>query len=308
LGIPIYNIAILNMNYFKIRENEKQFRALTTLNIAEFDELLVQFDSDWDVHIRRYTLKGKIRTSRYSAKQDEVLGTIEEKLFFILLHAKTNTLQEMLAASFNMTQGMVNIWIHALYPILEKSLEKYHAARTSEALNDKLVEGHTYIADATDREIQRPTKDQEAFFSGKQKCHTIKNMTIISLTSFILFLSVTVTGKKHDKRLADECVQLKKNIELRLDSAYVGYKPEGVSIIIPHKASKNKPLTRRQKKENQFFARDRVLVEHTYASVKRLRILKEINRHHKTGFRDRIMNIGVALHNFRVTKRYVTLL
>jgi hypothetical protein len=297
-----------DMNYFKIRENNKQFLALTSLNVSEFDEILPRFELHWDAFIKRYKLDGSPRYRSYTPKDKEGLNTIHEKLFFIMYYQKNNPLQEAVAASFDIDQGMANKWIHVLTPLLKKALKDYDAARDLNQLKQKLIPNQTYIADATDREIQRPKYNQEEHYSGKQKCHTIKNMIVVSLTGFIVFLSTTVSGKVHDKRLAVEQFGSDKPIELLADLGYQGYQSPNITVVLPIKKPKNQELTKIQKKRNQLHARRRVPVEHVNASIKRLRIVKEKNRNTKDGFRDLIMDLAVSLHNYRVTKRHIILL
>jgi hypothetical protein len=155
------------MKYFKIRENNKQFLALTTLHVSEFDELLPRFEMYWDSFINRYKFDGTPRLRKYTPKDTTVLQTIGEKLFFILYYQKNNPLQEALAAAFDMEQDMANKWIHALTPILQKALTEYRAARTAPELATKLVAGQDYIGDATEREIQRPIQNQEENWQTK---------------------------------------------------------------------------------------------------------------------------------------------
>jgi DDE superfamily endonuclease len=59
--------------------------------------------------------------------------------------------------------------------------------------------------DGTERPIHRPAdpEDQEDYYSGKKKCHTIKNLLVIDETCHMCFLSTTSEGKAHDKSLAD---------------------------------------------------------------------------------------------------------
>jgi hypothetical protein len=296
------------MNYFKIRENNKQFLALTSLNVSEFDEILPRFELHWDEFIQRYKLDGSPRYRTYTPKDKEGLNSISEKLFFIMYYQKNNPLQEALAASFDIEQGMANKWIHVLTPLLKKALKDYDAARDLNQLKPKLLPNQTYIADATDREIQRPKYNQQESYSGKHKCHTIKNMIVVNLTGLILFLSITVSGKVHDKRLAAEQFGSDKPIELLADLGYQGYQSPHITIVLPIKKPKNQALTKIQKKQNQLHARRRVPVEHVNASIKRLRIVKEKNRNTKEGFRDLIIDLAVSLHNYRVTKRQIILL
>lgn len=61
--------------------------------------------------------------------------------------------------------------------------------------------------DASERELQRPvkTEKQKIKYSGKKKTHTDKNVLLVNEnTSKVVYLSATVEGKKHDKKLADE--------------------------------------------------------------------------------------------------------
>ncbi|WP_187367518.1 transposase family protein [Bacteroides bouchesdurhonensis] len=48
--------------------------------------------------------------------------------------------------------------------------------------------------DSTEREIPRPAgyKEQKEQYSGKKKCHTVKNTAIIIVFCLILFVSQTV--------------------------------------------------------------------------------------------------------------------
>jgi DDE superfamily endonuclease len=73
-----------------------------------------------------------------------------------------------------------------------------------------------------------------------------------------------------------------------------------VDIIQPPKKPRGQDLTRAQKAKNRRRARRRVRIEHVNSSVKRCRMLKETICVWKAGIRDMVMEIGCALHNFRV--------
>jgi len=59
-------------------------------------------------------------------------------------------------------------------------------------------------------------------------------------------------------------------------------------------------LTAEQKAANQALAHRRVAIEHVNSSIKRCRILKDVCRLLRQGVRDLGMEIGFALHNFRL--------
>src|SRR2546428_237229 len=73
-----------------------------------------------------------------------------------------------------------------------------------------------------------------------------------------------------------------------------------VDILQPTKKPRGKELTSEQKAGNREVSRRRVRIEHVNSSVKRCRMLKETIRMWKEGMRDMVMEIGCALHNFRV--------
>jgi Helix-turn-helix of DDE superfamily endonuclease len=153
------------MDYQKIRQNPKQFQALTSLSVSEFDDLLPKFESKWERFIHKFTLNGKPRKKKYVPKSSSELSTTEEKLFFIMSYLKNNPLQEFHAASFDLEQDMCNKWIHILSPILDSAFSEYKAARTSQELETKIMSESTYIGDATERPINRPVFQQEEVYS-----------------------------------------------------------------------------------------------------------------------------------------------
>src|SRR6266498_1504264 len=62
-----------------------------------------------------------------------------------------------------------------------------------------------FCHDGTERRISRPkdADEQKSCYSGKKKCHTVKNILLINAVLTILFLSDTYEGSAHDKRIAD---------------------------------------------------------------------------------------------------------
>jgi hypothetical protein len=291
------------MNYQLIRNNAAQFKALTSLTVEEFDELLPKFEAHWLHFITRFTLGGQPRTRRYSPRDSEHLSSVGEKLFFILSYQKTNSLQEFIAAAFGLTQDMSNKWIHVLSPLLQKALSEYKAARR--AADIRVESGQKYAVDATERTIERPTYDQEEYYSGKKHRHSVKNLVLCTMSGIILFCGTTVTGKLHDKKLADQTLSFSKEIKALMDLGFLGYTSPGVEVILPHKKPPKKELTEAQKTYNTEHARERVIVENAFSGVKIMRIVKDTNRNRKQDYRDLVMDTAVSLHNFRCTKRNV---
>jgi len=128
-----------------------------------------------------------------------------------------------------------------------------------------------------------------------------KNLLLINAALCILLLSETHPGSVHDKRIADTTpYPLSTGSHLRQDTGFQAFTLEGVTILQPTKKPRGKELTAEQKAVNREVSRRRVRIEQVKSRVKRCRRLKETIRMWKEGMRDMVMEIGCALHNFRV--------
>ena len=260
-------------------------------------------------------------------------------MLFILFFLKTNPLQVVLGQMFGMPQSKANRWLHVLLPVLVMTLTQMGdtpcrsiadlARRLGMTLQDatsglsELSEeaspeetrtddgamehgspnGPLFCHDGTERRIQRPTdqEEQKLFYSGKKKCHTVKNLLLVDEKLAIVYLSVTREGKMHDKRMVDASpYMLPTGSRLLQDLGFQGLTIKGVETIMPTKKPRGLELTPEQKAVNQQISRRRVRIEHVNSSVKRCRVLKDTIRLFKKGVRDLVMEVCCALHNFRV--------
>jgi len=129
----------------------------------------------------------------------------------------------------------------------------------------------------------------------------LKNLLLINTTLRIVFLSETVPGSVHDKRLADTTpYPLPAKSQRLQDLGFHGCTRDGVAILQPTKKPRGHALTPTQQADNREIARRRVRIEHVNSSVKRCRMLKETIRMWQEGVRDMVMEIGCALHNLRI--------
>jgi DDE superfamily endonuclease len=132
----------------------------------------------------------------------------------------------------------------------------------------------------------------------------VKNILLTDQEQVIQFLGETHPGTIHDKRAADATpYPLPKGSHLLQDLGFLGFKLEQVIIEMPIKKPRGGKLTEEQKATNQALSRRRVAIEHINSSVKRCRMLKDVCRLLRDGMHDLIMEIGCALHNFRLHTR-----
>jgi hypothetical protein len=301
------------MKYTDYQNNEKSLRSLSGLSVEQFRELLSYFEYAHTEYFTRYDMNGKFRDNRrsFTIYKNSPLPTVEDRLFFILVYLKNNPLQEYHAACFDMDQKHCNSFIHVLYRILERCLHDAGVMPTesqkkfSEILGTLSVENEelpVLLHDGTEREIPRPVDwdEQQENYSGKKKKHTLKNAVIITACCMILFISPSVCGKTHDKKIADTSYAFPYPCVLYQDTGYQGFRPEGVVIEQPIKKPKGRELTAPEKDYNKDVASFRIRVEHAIGSTKRMRIVKDECRLRKNDFVKRIFRTCAALHNFRI--------
>jgi DDE superfamily endonuclease len=163
--------------------------------------------------------------------------------------------------------------------------------------------GSPICHDGTERPILRPhdATAQKPCDSGKKKRHMLTNLLLINQALRILVLSETHPGRVHDKRIADTTPDpLPTGSQLLQDAGFQAFTLGGVDILQPPKKPRGHELMRAQKVRNRKLARRRVRIEPVNSRVKRCRMLNETIRMWKAGIRDMVMEIGCALHNFRV--------
>jgi hypothetical protein len=105
------------------------------------------------------------------------------------------------------------------------------------------------LHDGMEREILRPvdSDEQKENYSGKKKKHTVKNTVIITACCLILFVTPSVCGKMHDKKIADTIYSFTKPCILYQYTGYQWFRPGGVVIEQPVKSPKEDSLLRKRR-------------------------------------------------------------
>jgi DDE superfamily endonuclease/Helix-turn-helix of DDE superfamily endonuclease len=296
-------------SYDELSKHPSQFLALTGYMVEEFQALLPFFRVQFEAHVEKYTLDGKPRVKRrYSEYRNCPLRALADKLLFILIYVKLGTIQQMHATLFGMHQPDANVWIHLLHPILNRTLAVLGElpARDAHTFQPEADALKIYFHDGTERPVPRPTDPatQKEYYSGKKKCHTVKNIVVIDAQCKIRLLTQTCEGKKHDKKAADEAeYTFPAGSALYQDTGFQGFTLAGVTILQPKKKPRGKELTPDEKEDNRLISRIRIRIEHAIGGVKRYRIVKDKIRNWKQGFRDKVMETCCGLHNFRLNFR-----
>ena len=236
--------------YQKLKKTPARLLAVTSLTAGEFEHLLPAFKVAYDQkYPSEKTLEGKPRQRSVGGGAKGRLDSFEERLLFILVYQKTNPIQQIQGLQFGMSQSQAHYWIYRLLPVLQQALEdlgqKPERDGSKVAAHQLTSEGvPDLVIDGTERRRQRPKNNetQKEHYSGKQKAHTDKNLVLVNeQTTKVAYLSPTVPGKKHDKKMADEArINYPANAKLEKDTGFQGYEPEGVITTQPKKSRRAK--------------------------------------------------------------------
>jgi hypothetical protein len=282
---------------------------LTGLSSSEFNLLVESFEKAWHLAEKKRRKKGKCRRKEGGGRKG-LLPKIEEKLLFILFYIRHYPVQRLQGIIFGMKKSQANEWILRLLPVIESALgnQSVLPLRCCSTMDDMLKQcpDLIFLIDATERQIQRP-KDltrQKDYYSGKKKCHTVKNTLVVDIDKKILFMGNTTEGKRHDKKLADDdSPPFPPQSKIGGDSGYEGYSPPGTEVFTPIKKPRGRDLEDEDKQINRQLSGIRVKVEHAIGGVKINRIVHDKFRNRKAGLDDSSMLVSVGIYNFKCKVR-----
>lgn len=179
-----------------------------------------------------------------------------------------------------------------------------------EEFYQKFPEAKDVLVDGTERPIQKPKnqKKRKKVYSGKKKTTTRKHIVISTPEKKVLVLGKSKTGRRHDWRITERQQLLDNippNVTAWMDSGFLGAKDIHPNSQICAKATKNHPLTDKQKQNNKIISHFRIPVEHANAGIKRMGAAADIWRNKLDGLDDKVMFISAGLWNFYLeyTKR-----
>jgi hypothetical protein len=297
---------MLSLNH--ARRSDRLMRATTSLTVAEFDDLARRFAAVWTGLRAARTAAGAPRARRPGAGPKGCLTSAELKLFFILFYFKAYPTQDVMGLFFGITQGQVSEWVRQLTAAAGQLIPLHKPARQPRQLAQLLAEEpqlQELIIDGTERRLPRPQHRgrQKRFYSGRKKRHGVKNVVIVGRGQ-VLWCSPTVPARRHDKRVAEQArLRLPARVDLLGDSGFEGLDAGAAGVVTPWKRHRGRKLHWQRRRFNRVLAGHRIGVEHVFASVKRLRVLRDEFRNRRPGMVDQVMDIGCALHNFRYESR-----
>lgn len=270
------------LRYELLINKASYLKRLTGLDIKEFRKLVSKARPEWQ---RQVVLPKKLSGRAYE------LGSMENHILLMLIYYKFYITYDFLGLIFNIDASTANRALRRIEPILSKIS---HFERKRSNNKDDLS---TLIIDVTEQRIERPSKNQKVYYSGKKKCHTLKTEIQINKKGKIISISKPHPGSVHDIKIRKEERPINPNSRVLADSAYQGLAAIHPKTFIPYKKSKNKKLGIIKRYYNKLLSRKRVKIEHKIGSIKKYRILQDRYRnkidsyHYKTKIIAEITNI-----------------
>jgi hypothetical protein len=299
----------------RVLKRPRLTKALTGLSPDEFRTLVPVFERAWNETLYDRYLSTAGRQRKPGAGNKGFLPTAALKLFYVLFYFKCYPTFDFAGFIFNCNRSKAHRRQQVLTPVLEMALGKKQSLprrkiRSMEEFLEIFPEAKDIFTDGTERPRQRPKRNQKPYYSGKKKRHTHKNVIVSDQNRRIGFLSETMPGSVHDYTILKETLMpehIPKKVRNHLDLGFQGIETDypAMTVSIPRKKPKGKPLTSYAKGWNKRKARVRVRAEHALAGVKRLRIVSDVFRNRIEGFSDTAMLISCGLWNYHVNEALV---
>lgn len=254
-----------------IQANPKQVKRLLGISYEELNQLIEICRRQHEEN-QKLKEKDKIRLMRAGGGKKANL-ILEEQIILTLIYLRQGLTFQVLGLLFEVSESTAhntfNYWQRVFREVLPASLmEAIKKLEINlEDFQEKLAE-YELIVDSSEQAMERPLdyQEQQKYYSGKKKHHTLKTQFItLPQGKDIVDVVVGYPGPKSDIKLFQEHKNIfSKEQTFSGDKAYIGDE----QITTPQKKPKNGELTFSQKEENKKLSSQRIFVEHMIRLVK----------------------------------------
>jgi hypothetical protein len=306
------------LNYGVLSKKPAVFKNFTGLEVAEFDVLTSEIREKYDVFEQK-------RLSRGDRKRGIGAGhpfklSLTDRLLMLLMYYHLYPSSTLLGYLINLGQTNVLKDIRNLEPLVSEVLplpkKEHDKVKRLETVDEieAMFPGFKAFLDATEQEIPRPKNKhkRKSHYSGKKKRHAVKTQLTVNQDGLIIHKTGHAVGSTHDYTLYKRChPDLPDNVCLGLDLGYKGIEKDypKLNCVLPIKRKnpgrgkrgmKGPELSAEQKAFNEELAKERVVVEHTNARVKKFRVWADEFRNRLKHY-DVMTDVVCGLVNFRIS-------
>lgn len=270
------------LSFDRLCNKKKNFSRLTGVRLDEFHEIIRKVRPKWEEIQRKKKVPG--RSSKLKALEEEVL--------LVLIYYRFYVSFQFLEMLFDLDESNICRHIQKIEPILASAIK----INKNRELTQSDLE--TILIDATEIPIQRPSKNQRKYYSGKKKRHTIKFEIQTDAKGKIIDISKSYNGKTHDFKIRKMSDHVPRDALVLADSGYQGMQKLHTKTVLPYKRRRQIHLTPEQKAHNTSLSSKRILVEHVFAQLKKFKILCSTYRNFRKKLHLRF-NIIAGIYNLR---------
>lgn len=295
------------MNLLSITRNNRLCKALTGLSIDEFNRLIPDFS--WNLAEYLATRRTD-RIRKVGAGPKGRLPTPAHKLAAVLIYLKAYMTFDVMGFILDMNRSNSCRDIHLFLKVLERTLQRKlvlpkRKITSVDEFFRLFPDARDVFIDATERRTQKPRsiKRRNKLYSGKKKATTRKNLIIADRTRRIGVLTVTKSGRRHDKRILDKnhlVRTIPPTVTAWVDTGFQGIQKEHDNTMMPKKRTKRRPLTDEERQENKLISSIRVLAEHAINGMKRYKAASDIYRNKTPRLDDLMTLLCAGLWNYHL--------
>lgn len=314
------------ITYDKLFRNPSAFRSLTGLDRVLFDRLYVQVEAaltqQRQADTTRHDQKPRQRKQGAGRKYANELRT---RLVMTLFWLRVYPSYPVLAFFFSVDQSTICRNMQEIMAVLscltefefERPSEERKKLRSTQAVMDAFPEV-VLVIDGKEQRICRPKtkKDekgdivdtQKPYYSGKKKCHTLKNEIAVLPCGEVGSVSGSYPGGENHDLTVTRKNKLLDRLDPDEEAAMTDSGYDGLSKDYPDhtlytvaKARRNHPLTPEQKDFNRVLGRYRIIVEHTLAQMNQFQILAQMYRHPRERHEE-VVRVVAGLVNRRIAE------
>jgi hypothetical protein len=306
----------------RLREVPAAFRAMTGLQIEEFDALARDLVPAVAAAAAAEQDRRRGRARRRAAGGGHPFAlSFRAQLLLTVIWLRVYPTCPVLGFLFGISHPTVLRTIARVLPILEQAGRDTmrlpgHGRPGRRSRRDlpelrAAIPELAVIVDTFEQRVQRPRDRAEAdrYYSGKKKQHTLKTQLATDRqTGQIVDVPDSVCGPTNDLALLKASGLLDRldpDVGALGDLAYVGIAPlppAGLGFT-PRRKPREKPRPPEDIAYNAAFAAERIAVEHTIGRLRRYQALAQLDRHHRQAHSARVRAVA-GLVNRQLDHRF----
>jgi hypothetical protein len=326
----------------KLKRHPRHFHSFTGLRIAEFDQLLNELQSPYEISVRQRQASSP-RVRQPGAGRPSALA-LPERLLMGLIYLRLYVSQRLISFLFDIDQSNVcREFNDRLLPVLlavlpvplrdaplhtaseseqkanainnspddprEKPKRKPRRINTLKELLETYPDLSEVLIDATEQPIPQPEDKQKRkqAYSGKQQDHTVKTQ-ILATKEQILHIFGGLPGCLHDLTVlgaSGVVLRVPQKVPIRLDKGYQGASKRYPlhDIKQPIKGKRGQTVNAFGRAYNYLLSTLRIYVEHHFARLQQFGILRDLYRGRFEDHED-VFCVVSGLLNFRNSGKF----